>query len=215
MEGAAEGSEAVCLSFDIGIQNLAYCEVGMRTGAIGRWGILNLTDASAKKKPSLDELCQRLLEVLAETFSDTRYACVLLENQPVFKNPIMKSIQIMVYTFFQMLKLLHGSVEDVRLVSARNKLQGIEEWGGPSAHADPAFCAALERLPAQGYQRNKKSAILYTQHFLDHLVPNGNDPAVRRVFTEARKKDDLADAFLQAWSTLTRSNVLKVSVKDG
>ena len=54
---------------------------------------------------------------------------VLLENQPVLKNPTMKSIQIMIFSYFIMKNFVDNDnnvISDILLISARNKLTLLE-----------------------------------------------------------------------------------------
>ena len=50
---------------------------------------------------------------------------VLIENQPALKNPVMKSIQMIIYTFFVMDGVMkkESSIETIHMVNARNKLK--------------------------------------------------------------------------------------------
>jgi hypothetical protein len=128
------------LSFDVGIKNLAYCELKPNK-EIKSWGIINLNDnpycdVSLKKKCDkqatyeikdecnekycctahskrfkkkkklntnhdilkLSQLCITKLKEL--DLSSIKY--VLIENQPALKNPVMKTVQMIIYTFFVM-----------------------------------------------------------------------------------------------------------------
>lgn len=186
---------SIILSFDIGIKNLAYCELDKATGRIHRWDVINLLQEDERcKNVKLDEMCMRILDAMNDQFQDAKYAYVLLENQPVMKNPIMKSVQIIIYTYFQMQKMLFGEVNEVKLVSARNKLNKLT---GVQLEADEE--AVFSSMP-EGYKKNKKMAVAYVRRLLDKHVPNGNDERIKTLFNKSKKQDDLADAFLQAWT---------------
>ena len=45
---------------------------------------------------------------------------IIIENQPVLKNPTMKSIQIMLYSYFL---LKNKKMKSIQLVNACNKLK--------------------------------------------------------------------------------------------
>ena len=47
------------------------------------------------------------------------------------------------------------------------------------------------------YSKNKKLAILYTNHFLKERLITDDYEKFNNIFNEHKKKDDLADAFLQ------------------
>ena len=97
------------LSFDIGIKNLAYCLM-YKDNSIDNnnnikvidWEIIQLIEDGVKcKEVSLDTITNVLYNKLQEIFIDHDITEILLENQPVLKNPVMKSIQIILYSFFQ------------------------------------------------------------------------------------------------------------------
>ena len=96
------------LSFDIGIKNLSYCLVKSELNndntnkiEIIDWDIINiLKDNEKVKSINIDELSKRLYIKLSEIFKDKEFNIVLLENQPVLKNPVMKSVQMLIYGFF-------------------------------------------------------------------------------------------------------------------
>ena len=103
------------LSFDIGIKNLSYCLIKSQLNNLNNnnnlnnlnnieiidWDIINiLKDNEKVKSINIDELSKRLYMKLSEVFKDKEFDIVLLENQPVLKNPVMKSVQMLIYGFF-------------------------------------------------------------------------------------------------------------------
>ena len=56
--------------------------------------------------------------MLDKTFESNDYDEVIVENQPSLKNPTMKSIQMIVYTYF----LIKSDVK-VEMINAKNKLK--------------------------------------------------------------------------------------------
>ena len=103
---------------------------------------------------------------------------IVIENQPVLKNPTMKSIQIILYTYYLINKL--GDDYTIKLVPANSKLKfnittpKIEE---------------IKKIKNK-YQKNKKLAIEYCRHFIE------KDKKQICYFDNFKKKDDLADSFL-------------------
>ena len=78
----------------------------------------------------MDTLSLALLHTLNDRFLgaesvDPPYSVVLIENQPVVKNPVMKTVQVVLYAFFQTVKILFGVVQDARFVSASAKLEAF------------------------------------------------------------------------------------------
>lgn len=101
------------LSFDIGIRNLAFCEIDSKL-IISDWQVISLRDMG--EKINFDETIDRLLTFLRKTWPE-RNGVVLIENQPCMVNPTMKSIQVCIYTYFRM---IGGHPQ---LCSASNKLK--------------------------------------------------------------------------------------------
>ena len=207
------------LSFDVGIKNLAYC-VLCKDKKIKDWGIINLNenpccDVKLKKKcdkqstyevkgdPNVKYCCTAhskkfpkkkklntnhdLMKISQLCVSKLReldlddVTHVLIENQPALKNPVMKSIQMIIYTFFVMDGIMKkdSSIETIHMVNARNKLK---VYKGPS----------IECNKKGKYAQNKFLSVEYTKEMI-----KGEDECFIKLFSESKKKDDLADAYLQ------------------
>lgn len=110
---------------------------------------------------------------------------ICIENQPVLKNPTMKSIQMMLYSYFVM-RQYEGKLElhDMILMSAKNKLKVYKDQYGEL----PKKIVSMR----DKYRRNKMMAIEHTRLF----VENEHDEEWREFYNEHDKKDDLADAYL-------------------
>ena len=175
------------LSFDIGVKNLAYCyfqyDKDTDITRIHKWGILDIS-SSEKSNQSII-----LLDQLDNHFSELEIDYVVIENQPALKNPIMKTIQVMVYTFFQYQAILLKKHFDVHIINARNKIKNAEkimkEYG-----CEEIKC---KTLTTNKYKWNKEASILYTRQFLE--CKNLEDDLA--FFNKFKKKDDLADTLLQ------------------
>jgi len=186
------------LSFDIGICNLAYCVLDIdldqndKTEII-QWGIIDVTRYTNDSK-AIDDLSLGLIQALDEHFPDAEFHTVILENQPVQKNPTMKSVQMVVYTYFQILKSHHGSVSVVKLSSAINK----SKWLPQSIFKD---VIKIEDFKGSSYQINKKLSIAMVQHLIrdNHIVI---DTLHEELLNTSKKKDDLCDALLQGYKYL-------------
>ena len=207
------------LSFDVGIKNLAYC-VLCKDKKIKDWGIINLNenpccDVKLKKKcdkqstyevkgdPNVKYCCTAhskkfpkkkklntnhdLLKISQLCVSKLReldikeVGSVLIENQPALKNPVMKSIQMMIYTFFVMDGVMSESskIEKIHMVNARNKLK---VYKGPK----------IECNKKGKYAQNKYLSVEYTKEMI-----KDEEECFQELFKESKKKDDLADAYLQ------------------
>ena len=183
------------LSFDIGIKNLAYCILRYNTEdnsdiTIIKWNIIPLLDKNEKCKGfPLDELTKRMYEQLNKEFYSYDIDIVLLENQPVLKNPVMKSVQMILFSYFQYQKImLNREIKLIKFINAGNKLKVGRNFNEINYNAE------INAIKSK-YTRNKKFAILYTDKILiDRLKDSKNN----EYFNKHKKKDDLADAFLQA-----------------
>ena len=102
-----------------------------------------------------------------------------IENQPALKNPTMKSVQMILYTYF--LINLKNKKYSLNLVSARNKLK---------FDLDNEYIKETKKI-TDNYKKNKKLAIDFTREFL-------KDTSDWLDYFEnyKNKKDDLADAYL-------------------
>lgn len=189
------------ISFDIGIKNLSYCVLYKDTSVdsinknnikIYDWGIIQLIDDGTKCKGiPLDKITKILYEKLDEKFRNYEITNVLLENQPVLKNPLMKSIQMIIYSFFSYEQFIMGrDIELIKLINASNKLKLGKNLTEINNSED------ILKIKTK-YSRNKKLAIIYTNHFLKERLIVEDYEKFNEIFNNHKKKDDLADAFLQ------------------
>ena len=186
------------LSFDIGIKNLAYCILykdltisNEKNLIIHKWGIINILEDNEKCKDiSLDEIGTRMYKRLQDEFLEENITEVLLENQPVLKNPVMKSIQILIMGFFKYESVILGrEIKLIKLINASNKLKLGKKLIQFNESED------ILKIKSK-YNRNKKLAILYTNYFLEKELYSDYNK-YNTLFNEHKKKDDLSDAFLQ------------------
>ena len=189
------------LSFDIGIKNLSYCvmykdetydSINKNNIKIIDWGIIQLIDDGVKcKGVPLDKITSTLYNKLYNKFIDYNITKVLLENQPVLKNPVMKSIQMIIYGYFAYEKNIMGrEIEYIKLINASNKLKLGKNLKEINNSED------ILKIKSK-YTRNKKLAIIYTNHFLKERLIVEDYEKYNDIFNNHKKKDDLADAFLQ------------------
>ena len=212
------------LSFDVGIKNLAYCVLSPDE-RLKQWGIINLSNgpicqvnlrkkcekqATYKVKNSEIEYCctshkgkfkkhqlkklnsnYDLFEISKNCIESLQkldlssIKIVLIENQPALKNPTMKSIQMILYTFFIMDGVLNkeSSIEQVYMVNARNKLK---------VYQGPFVICPYNDDKKNKYKKNKYLSIKYTEKMIEDETDE-----IKEIFDQSKKKDDLADAYLQ------------------
>lgn len=211
------------LSFDVGVRHLAYAEleVGAGAGAGYRllgWGVLDAAEGheGAVARMGLDALTAGLLGALDAQFlrpDAPRYDVVLIENQPAHKNPLMKSVQMVLYTYFNVLRMYVGCVGAVRLVSATRKLcmrhmpppEAAAAPGGASGAAPPEHetkagrgggrKGAASASAGAAYRARKLEGVRICAHYLEHVLRDA--PRLEQL-RASRKRDDLCDALLQA-----------------
>jgi hypothetical protein len=130
-------------------------------------------------KTSLFKLGNNLIEKLDDIPELLDATTIDIENQPSLKNPTMKSIQMILYTYF-LVKLKDKKIS-LNLVSAKNKLK---------FDLDNPEIREVKKI-TDNYKKNKKLAIEFTKEFLK------NEPEWLEHFENYKnKKDDLADAYL-------------------
>jgi hypothetical protein len=181
------------LSFDIGIKNLAYCILYQnddKSITIEKWDNIQLLENDEKCKGfPLNEITKRMYNKLNTELSNYDITEVLLENQPCLKNPVMKSIQMIIYGFFNYQSVLLGrKIENIKLINASNKLKVGKDFH----EINNKECITKIK---NKYTRNKKLAIEYTNWILINRVNNYEE--LLEYFNNNKKKDDLSDAFLQ------------------
>ena len=132
-----------------------------------------------KKNPMLDQ-GKKMVEMLSAKDIFLTVDLVVIENQPALKNPTMKSIQMILYSYF----LINGistnkPIKDLQMVNARNKLK---VYNGPKIECDIK----------NKYNKNKFLAIQYCEY----MIKEENNDFIL-LYQNSKKKDDLADAYLQ------------------
>ena len=130
-------------------------------------------------KYSLEELGLRLFKTLDKNPLFSECENIIIENQPVLKNPTMKSIQIMLYSYFL---IKNKNIHIIKLVNASNKLK---VYKGDVTKEEKDIISNIK----DKYRRNKMTAILHASLMI-------NDDEKLEYFNSHKKKDDLADAFL-------------------
>lgn len=170
------------ISFDIGIKNLSYCILD-ENYKIYDWNIVNLCEDLDIKKDKY-KIFENIPKKLDE-YDLLDVNVVLLENQPCLKNPVMKTIQIIIYTYF-VINGLHNeqsNIEKILFISAKNKLKFYD---GPEVE-----CKLKNK-----YSKTKFLGKEYTKYYLNLQ----NNQEKLDYFNSHKKKDDLSDCFLQGMS---------------
>lgn len=162
------------LSFDIGIKNLAFC-YSQDTKVI-EWDVFDISG------DSVNDTCEKCMLKLEEAFANKLIDKVLIENQPVQKNPTMKTIQIVVFSYFLYKKAIRSDgIEGIHFVSAskKNKLAKSFDVTIPDG--------------GSAYSRAKKMSVKAVASLIENTEWES-------FFNSHKKKDDLADSYLQLLS---------------
>ena len=218
------------LSWDVGIINLSYCildyDKDTKEKSIYKWGIINLIDDPSMKK-NMNLVFENIPKKLNEYDFLLDVDAVVIENQPSLKNPKMKSIQMIVYSYFLMYgKVLNNQenkIKDIDFCNASNKLKvykgppilledlkrkkkkiddksSIKDYLDKENNEDEKEEVIVvepeikeKKSNKLSYGDKKKMAIKHVQYFLNE----NNDIENLNFFNDHKKKDDLADSYLQ------------------
>ena len=130
---------------------------------------------------SINVLAKILYRELEKITGLDQIEMVIIENQPVLKNPKMKSIQMIVFSFFLFKSMEHSYTYEVKLFNASKKLK---IYDGPEI-----------KTTKKKYAKRKFLSIEYTKYFIKKFKI---DTKWLESFNEKKKKDDFADCYLQA-----------------
>jgi hypothetical protein len=132
-------------SWDVGIYNLSYCILEQddisKEIKILKWDIVNLVDNDAQKKnrtllfKNIPIKLNQIPELLEVDY-------VYIENQPVLKNPQMKSIQMILYSYFLFYGITDGII--IQKTNVNGTTNVVEEYNHKVKTVD--FCSASNKL---------------------------------------------------------------------
>ena len=134
---------------------------------------------------------------------------ILLENQPVLKNPTMKSMQMFLYSYYLM-RILEGNQAKglaglgekyIQCYTASKKLDLIKFF----PVGEQARISGLLSKIKNGYTRNKKMSILMVEYMLK------DNAKWLQFFKGHPKQDDLADSLLMTLHYFERDNLAKLN----
>jgi hypothetical protein len=211
------------VSWDVGIYNLSYCILEKNNEGdiqILDWDIVNLVDNEEMKK-DVNLLFENIPRKLQEKPQLLRVDYVVIENQPSLKNPKMKSIQMILYSYFLILGKIVGTenpgasfIQNIDFCSASNKLKiydgpeivleekkkrgkkNVEEQSDDTVIIVDADAHTEKPKSKKGsavkYADKKRLAIEQARYYVETKFP-----AYKDFFASHKKKDDLSDSLLQ------------------
>lgn len=162
---------------------MAVCLFDTIDQAILRWEVV---DISPSKVGDISQISARLISYLDDLvlgpLADIPAFSVLIENQPVMKAPTMKSIQMVIYTYFKVMDVHGDKAVDLCFVSAARKNTYMKSKGYD--------------VKAKTYKSNKDNSVAFVQ---EYLIAKG-DTTHQGVLSAHKKKDDLCDSLIQIFS---------------
>jgi hypothetical protein len=190
----------IYISFDIGVKNLALCILRHNGNnlSIIDWRIITLAD-SKKQIKGIDKISEILYYELdniigtLQGINENHIHAVIIENQPSNLNGIMKTIQMLIYSYFNLLKHWDKTVSEVILINAIHKLQNHSYT--PSSKQETT---ATKITKQDKYKLNKADSIEICKHYIK------DDTDLQPYFNSHKKKDDLSDTCIQTISYLIK-----------
>lgn len=131
---------------------------------------------------------------------------ILLENQPVLKNPTMKSMQMFLYSYFLMRHMeSSGGIgsRSLQCYIASKKLDLIKFL--PETE-QKRINTILDDVKS-GYQKNKKQSVM----MVEYLLQSSGCSKWYEFFKKNPKQDDLADSLLMTLHYFERDNLAKLA----
>jgi hypothetical protein len=124
---------------------------------------------------------------------------ILIENQPSLKNPNMKTIATLLYSYFVFRGIIdnnitHSKIQNVKFISPSNKLKVMKNV------TDEKLGTAKNKR--EEYEITKGLGLIYCQTLI-----NQSEKKYLEVHT---KKDDLCDAYLQGFRYLFINGIPKI-----
>ncbi len=217
----------IIISFDIGIKNLAYSIIhyNITNSEICKYDILKCIKLQEwhkidlrSNKYDLDNITCNLLEVLdniayneiEDIYNEDIH--IVIENQPALKSPTMKTIQILIYTYFNTIKKYNSLTLKTKLISAKSKLKYIESFTEFTEYMNKEAIkyqedydeGRIKRIPKekQGYAKNKNDSVQFTRWLLNNTIVDDEPHKIE--LETIQKKDDLCDSFLQGLYYITK-----------
>jgi hypothetical protein len=180
------------ISFDVGTRNMAYCvacktEDAMR---ITHWDNVDIKGTSAKHTTTA--LMALLDRIFFEEMMDDVPTVVLVESQPNRVAQIIRTLQVYIMAYFDIVAKYQGRPISTRTVSPRCKLEltKVETSRAPSLPRQ----AARRRQ----YRANKEAAVDAVRVIVERRTAVRMDDRLAQRFLDSKKRDDLADCLLQA-----------------
>lgn len=152
-----------------------------------------ISSQTCSKQP-IQSLAEKLFEKLDVEFKNFgEISEVLIENQPTLKNPKMKTISSILYSYFIVRGIIDNNltkskITEVKFVSPSNKLKVN------SKNTNTLLKTEKDKDNSNVYKMTKNLGVKYCKALI-----NSND---NEILDKVKKKDDMCDAFLQGFQYL-------------
>jgi len=185
----------------------SYCKIHsnkIKNNNITLYNQLKKIANNAKLKDNFNQQVERLLVELDKfynQFIDSIYDVddkivgnldIYIENQPVLKNPIMKTISIVLFAFFNMKKIkFPNKIKSVNFVSATVKTKA-----NLYNNIKKNFTLNTKLISNNNYQNRKQYCIDIAKDVVYQTNNSFFNAAAISIYEFSKKKDDLADTLL-------------------
>lgn len=172
----------IIASFDVGIRNLAFCILEIVDNSninVIKWIVEDFIP-SHKKVDNVDYavLCSHCVNCLDRHYPYFSICDeIIIEKQPT-KNQKMKNVSFCIFTYFVMKFYNNGKLKKIRFVNPINKLNTYPLTPIKSTYSDK-------------YKSRKFIGKKHCEYYI------ANNIYLKTWFLTHKKKDDLADSFLQ------------------
>jgi hypothetical protein len=183
------------LSFDVGIINLAYCIFESQTKLLTNWGIIDLkvsdfTATVPSGKASIAKAANDIHITLIKCLDSLPFLLevdyVVVEKQPSF-NPKMRIIGGCLQSYFYIRGIIDKPLNKISSIEFFSPKHKLKCYTGPELK--------LESKAKSKYAQTKKMGILIARAKLEEF---DETEEFKTQFETSKKKDDLADCYLQA-----------------
>jgi hypothetical protein len=190
------------LSYDPAPTNMAYCLVDIETEKIIKWGLFSIADNTNEGS------CRKLVDRLdGLKLTDNIDVIIVHEQQPRCNAKTMTICgQLQMYYVLETLENPDSGIEKIVGHHAGHKIKYYE----PKPGDEPMPMARLNKMK-KGHYKNKQTVIEHCRRILKH---KNEDVQWIKWFENNKKKDDLADSYVQALSYIKMHKLGKYREKS-
>ena len=155
-----------------------------------------------------------------EVINNTEYIInnleIYIENQPVFKNPIMKTISIAIFTFFNLKKIICKNISKTNNLFSipKNMIKSVN-FISASDKTQLTFINSMKQMinlnsnisDFKEYDKRKEFTIDTTNQIISNLNKSIFNISSVLTYNNTKKKDDLADTLIYVIFILLRLKI--------